>query len=857
MVSRDGLLNQTNPRARWAKETVVMWLAFFLFYAATAGQDILAADSGEFQLITAKWGIAHPPGYPLYTIIGALWSHFIRLGSFPYRTNLFSAALAATSLLLSFDAVVMWALKGGISKRGARIGGLTSLLLLGSAGTFWAQATTANIRMPTLLFTAWGFAVLARYQKASSLATRDKVLCQLAFVIGLGVGHHPSLLFVVIGWVTYILLCDIALIWTPRRWLKVIAVALCAWAVPQLYLPIRDTLPDAILSPGNLASWQGFWNHALARGFSGDMFAYATQTDLALRLPLLPSLFRFQFPTLSIVLMILGWFWLLRRQPKFAIACLLSWLIHTFVTITYRAPQTIEYLMPAYIPMVLVFGVSIAAFWGLGPSLPKPKRRVIYTAIGGSVILLSLRMIVRTPDFALLAADSEIRNRTEPLLNEAPENALILADWRWVTPLWALQKIENRAPSVQISYVYPEEPKAYDQVWLDRVESAVIQPVFVTHKYDWSEWNFSPVGGGYRLFRRPLKQLPADLNYTEHQVDLGSIRLLGYRISGDIQPGQTIEFHLAWQAIQLHDPPPSFTARVWDAEGNLLAASDRFLGGDSALDEIRFTQLVLQLPLDHCSAHIQATLGVYAVASGEFVDLGTADLETLAMFCEYPALPVVRTWPGYITNQGPIVRGIDYDMQNESSGVAYLHLSGPGAPVHIQSDTAQVTVPALGIGDDHTVLVPFSHSPASLYFTRLNGMNAKYLGLPFPSPTPGERYTPYGDKMVLISSNVILQGKQTVLNLKWVTARPIAGDYVVSTRLRSSDDSWQLKHDMQPGLGAIPTLKWVTKNSRFIDPHPFVDLPSAPSRFEIIVYEPFRMTPLPSPYGEIVSYSLP
>ncbi len=83
------MLSKTNPGANWAnlilgrfaqfgvKETAILWLAFFLFYAATAGQDILPADSGEFQLITAKWGIAHPPGYPLYTLIGALWSHLI------------------------------------------------------------------------------------------------------------------------------------------------------------------------------------------------------------------------------------------------------------------------------------------------------------------------------------------------------------------------------------------------------------------------------------------------------------------------------------------------------------------------------------------------------------------------------------------------------------------------------------------------------------------------------------------------------------------------------------------------------------------------------------------------------------
>ncbi len=111
-----------------------------------------------------------------------------------------SAVLAATTLLLTFIAVVTWATKMGIGQRAARIGGFSALLLLGSAGTFWAQATIANIRMPSLLFTVWGFVVLAQYQRDSPVAQRDKILCQLALVIGLGVGHHPSLIFVVMGW---------------------------------------------------------------------------------------------------------------------------------------------------------------------------------------------------------------------------------------------------------------------------------------------------------------------------------------------------------------------------------------------------------------------------------------------------------------------------------------------------------------------------------------------------------------------------------------------------------------------------------------------------------------------------------
>ena len=163
----------------------------------------------------------------------------------------------------------------------------------------------------------------------------------------------------------------------------------------------------------------------------------------------------------------------------------------------------------------------------------------------------------------------------------------------------------------------------------------------------------------------------------------------------------------------------------------------------------------------------------------------------------------------------------------------------------------------LKFGENYTALISVHSTKTQLHFSRPDASIAKYIGPPFPTPYAGERYTPYGDKIVLVSSNLLLQGNQAILNLKWLSARPINEDYVVSARLRPDDDSWQVRHDIQPGLGAIPTLKWVNFNNLFLDPHPFIDLPNMPDHFDITVYEPFRMAPLISPYGRIVSYSLP
>jgi hypothetical protein len=883
----------------------LLWIAFFALYAATTARDVLPADSGEFQLTAATWGIAHPPGYPLYTVASALWMRLVPIGAAVFRVNLFSAALAATTLVLIAAAVRTWVTAWGYTARAAEAGGLAAALLFGSASTFWAQATIANIRMPTMLFAAWGFLALARYAiwksrlhlNAGTRQPKIPPLIELALALGLGVGHHPSLIFVAVGWALYLLLIDPRLFVQPRRWWKAALVVVLAWSIPQLYLLLRGSMSNVPLAPGDLATWSGFWNHVLARGFEGDMFAFATAKDLALRLPLLPTLFRQQFPPVFLVAIGLSWLWMLRRDGKLAAAFFVAWVLHTFITITYRAPQTIEYLMPAYVPMVLVFGLGVSRMangkWQMGNGesriasyelritnqrISEPANqqisksthhalRITHYILRFTFLVLLLRFPLRVPDFAVLAADTSIRERTAPLLEDAaPEtagpDALILADWHWATPLWVLQQVEGYNPQVEVSYVYPVAGQEYDDVWHTRAEAAADRALFTTHNYTWDGWTSTPVGGGFRFYRRPLVALPEGLNFTPLDVDLGTVRVLGYRITGEMQPGRQVELHLAWQASGSQEPSPSFTARLWDADGAfLLAQTDRSLGSDTAVGEVRFTQLVLQMPVDRCSGVIYPTVGAYTVTDGTFQDMGSVALPELMSACDFPTLPVTRFWPGVIANGGPWLRGVDYDTREDASlngvAMAYLHWCGPGQALVVQSGEGRAFVHPLRPGKCQTVrvAVPLNKHP-QLTFTRADGSPARWLGFALPAPTPGERYVPFGDEMVLTGSDAVQRGETLVLNLRWRTARPIVEDYAVSVRLFGADGAWLGMHDIQPGLGALPTLKWIVRDGPLLDPHPY-NVEEQPANVTVAVYERFRLTSLATPDGDLAAFPFP
>src|SRR5215203_4571230 len=75
-------------------------IAAFALYAYTAAPGIVTFfdDTLEFQTVASTFGIAHPTGYPLYTILGGLWTRLVPLGTWAGRLNLFSALCAGVAV---------------------------------------------------------------------------------------------------------------------------------------------------------------------------------------------------------------------------------------------------------------------------------------------------------------------------------------------------------------------------------------------------------------------------------------------------------------------------------------------------------------------------------------------------------------------------------------------------------------------------------------------------------------------------------------------------------------------------------------------------------------------------------------
>ena len=76
-------------------ESAALGVGVFVLYAVGACRTIYVGDSGELVAAVYTLGIPHPSGYPLYVLLGKLWTLAVPIGSIAFRMSLFSAACAA------------------------------------------------------------------------------------------------------------------------------------------------------------------------------------------------------------------------------------------------------------------------------------------------------------------------------------------------------------------------------------------------------------------------------------------------------------------------------------------------------------------------------------------------------------------------------------------------------------------------------------------------------------------------------------------------------------------------------------------------------------------------------------------
>src|SRR5208283_1825236 len=124
-----------------------LWLMVFLVYIQTIARTVGFIDSGELATVPYVLGIAHPTGYPLWTLITHIFSHLPIADEEIVRLNIFSSLATSFAAVLFFYAMLLL-FRSGIKIKEpfhSIIPAAFSALVLAFSQTFWDQATSIEV----------------------------------------------------------------------------------------------------------------------------------------------------------------------------------------------------------------------------------------------------------------------------------------------------------------------------------------------------------------------------------------------------------------------------------------------------------------------------------------------------------------------------------------------------------------------------------------------------------------------------------------------------------------------------------------------------------------------------------------
>ena len=181
---------------------ILGWAAFtlaFVVYAMTVEPTVGFWDTGEYILTSSKLEVGHPPGAPLFQMLGAFFSIF---ASEPAQIglvlNMMSAAASAFTILFMFWSIVLLLKKltssGSESNPNAQVGILGAAfvgsLAFAFTDSFWFNAVETEVYAMATLIMAVMFYLGLRWQNEMHTPKGNRWLILISFVVGLSFGVH-------------------------------------------------------------------------------------------------------------------------------------------------------------------------------------------------------------------------------------------------------------------------------------------------------------------------------------------------------------------------------------------------------------------------------------------------------------------------------------------------------------------------------------------------------------------------------------------------------------------------------------------------------------------------------------------
>ncbi|RED50506.1 glycosyltransferase family 117 protein [Seonamhaeicola aphaedonensis] len=181
--------------------TILGWFSFLIAlitYSLTVEPTVSFWDAGEYILTSAKLQVGHPPGAPLFQMLGAFFSMFaLEPSQVGFMMNMMSAVSSAFAILFMFWTITLLLKKitgsgeDSQPKSIAILGsGLVGSLAFAFTDSFWFNAVETEVYAMATLIMSVLFWLGLRWEQDMNKPRGNRWLVLIAFVIGLSFGVH-------------------------------------------------------------------------------------------------------------------------------------------------------------------------------------------------------------------------------------------------------------------------------------------------------------------------------------------------------------------------------------------------------------------------------------------------------------------------------------------------------------------------------------------------------------------------------------------------------------------------------------------------------------------------------------------
>jgi len=603
-------------------------LTAFLLYLTTIAPSVIQIDTGELATVQATLGIAHPTGYPLFTILGYLFSLIPLPFSKIFQLNLLAALYTAISVSvftlsakLIFDNISSFSFVKAIKQKSKQkklagneillnnsaleisnttkiIASIFGGLFLAFSKTFWFQSTSVEVySLHLLLMTLIIFFLLKAFLFAKKDAKIDKHWLWFSIVLALGFTNHMTTLLIIPGVAIFYFYQNKFNASSLKQILFMLLFFFPVLILIYSYLPIRAS-QNPIMNWGNPIDLERILRHISGQQYQVWLFASSEAAAKQFKY------FFSNLPTeysLTLIIVLLGLFYSFIRARKFFIFNFIVFISTVLYSINYDIVDIDSYFLLAYISLAF-----FAAF-GVVQIILFAEQKKINFAVPVLLFTLILSIELYTNHKDVSQKDNFVyQDYTKTLLSTLPNNSIIFS-YQWdyfVSASYYFQSVENFRKDITVidkellrrSWYYNQLLTNHPAL-LNGVKPEVDQFVEALKPFEREE-NFN-ANLLENLFRRIMTGL-ISTNVDKHDYFIAPELVDGEMRRGEFQmpQGLTLVPHLfLFKVVKTNEyveaPLPNYNLKFGDRDDKYLTALKGFVSSmliRRAMYELQFNK---------------------------------------------------------------------------------------------------------------------------------------------------------------------------------------------------------------------------------------------------------------------------